>query len=187
MKTNIIVAVISFFVLVLADAGLSMAEEESKEWCTLGFSITGAKVDIEIFNARFTKTGPYKQSECTVTAVQQVQPDDRLLNAYICYKPNNHLILEATRSFELVLMDNDNANRREKERPRKHGLLLDNRPLLASVNDPANILAQGEPLGSPKVDFQTTAATCKCGTSGPCRSGGAKCSTSHPDCPACPP
>jgi len=182
MKTQVVVAVVGLFVVVLAGARSSIADE-SKEYCRLVFKITGAEVDVKIFDESFVKgkTSWFNKSGCGLDSTQSL-PDGRVMKTYICSQPNSKVISDATRSFEIILTE-DNANRRERERPKKHGLLND-QPRLASIDDPASVLAQDE-AGSPEVDFAVTAATCICGTSGPCTGGGIKCSKQHPTCPAC--
>ena len=184
MKTNIIVTVGGFCMLVLTGTTLSIAEE-TKEYCKLEFSITGSEVDVVMFDGQFTKSPAYHNSGCERDSKNSLRlADERVTKAYICSVPNKMVIAAATKSYEQLLVDEDNANLREKWRPRRHGLLLPDRALLASIDDPANVLAQAE-LGSDQLDFRVSAAQCLCGTSGPCSSGGMKCSTIHPSCPPC--
>jgi hypothetical protein len=184
MKTNIIVTIGGFCMLVLTGTTLSIAQE-SKEYCKLEFSITGSEVDVVMFDVSFTKSTPYQKSKCEVDLKNSMNlADERVRKVYICSVPNNKVISAATRSYEQLLEDEKNANEREDRRRKHQGLLLHDRPLLASIDDPANVLAQVE-LGSAQLDFAVSAASCVCGTSGPCSTGGMRCSKLHPSCPPC--
>jgi hypothetical protein len=182
MKTNIMVTVGGFCMLVLTGTTLSIAEE-SKEYCKLEFWIAGSVDDVAMFDEGFTRSPPYKMSGCGLNSTKQVD-DERIRNDYICSQPNTEVISAAARNYEKLLVDKDSANERENRRRKHHGLLLHDRPLMASIDDPANVLAQAQ-TGSPEVSFGVTAAQCLCGTSGPCSSGGMKCSKLHPSCPPC--
>ena len=183
MKTNIIVTVCGFCMLVLTGTTLSIAEE-SKEYCKLEFWIAGSEDDVEMFDQSFTRSPSYKTSGCGLNSTKPLD-NERMRNDYICSQPNTEVISAAAKSYEKLLVDEKSANEREDRRRKKHhGLLLHDQPLLASIGDPANVLAQAN-VGSVQVTFGVNAAQCLCGTSGPCSSGGMRCSKLHPSCPPC--